>query len=1567
MKNKLYVIALILLTPILILNFYYPSKNTQSPPQAPLPYTDKFLIGAMNSQENMPVYDSGGFNTTHKYIESEWNTALGRHTPIAYMTGEHLFDPVPTQAIRDILTDIYNNHNQSRFIWQRPKIEWLSFGQSSIYKAFQDDPDYWFYGFNDTSGTRFTDIQWNGGKDVLYCSSVNMGPGAHFVLKRLKANTEQCKRIVSGKGNEWSGDTECDWFVKPKIRANRNFIINPNNSEVDICKIYVVLNDGTTQKLVTPTTIKAKHFQKNYEQGNLYNGGYLEEFYFDGPLLPPRGLKFHGDLIRPDNTGQSWYFSARGENPETAEINHADIQIEWLDNCEMWIDYVKVENDIADELFKGIRDPWITDEANAVMIDPIYVYNFYTELTEFNNIPCMAYINHKLDSITGGRINYMSDLLPYYQYHMPWYAKGTIDTPDKIKKFFFDRTGIKQIYLGDPYPITATHDNGCFGYTIPQYSKIPNTLPAAPNQYEEYGDRVAPAVYDAWLQNQLDTACAWYTSGGSFNEVDNGMKPMVYKGSFKYLLKRGSAMSKLQNIPFVMMLQAHQWVDEGELDREPTIEEQDLMVNVTVSYGAKGIIFWQMPSFYTNNPCFYCKGIDSGYGNPRRNNVYNQPKWDSLKSTVARLKKWGPTLMSFDNRETDSYIYRVDNERIECINETYFRDVVSYKTGTGEPPCSEDSPDTTDAPHPNGLRYECNEDRYLQVATFKGDGSDYNKYFMIVNRRCSPYKDESNEDNRGGKRFMRVYFDQNHIEFAGYNSWNIIDVENPRAIVGKFDKTALVPYVDLDWFNPGQGKLYKIVPVLPTGGILAGNENITGQNFTCEAPVYNNGYNITIGANTTIHFNDSSKFVMSGGVFTVGDQNTSAPQNITSDAVPGGSWRGHSFTNCEVKIYGATFTGLANDTTYAVNIIDCPVVDIRNCTFNTNSSLKGGVNAICFNNPFIAINNIYIGSNTFNSSGSTIPTVNVSSYAGVTTPLIIENNTFNEGNTAVFLSGVIGGAIKGNTMTDNYIGINALTSSIDVVQNNISSTVTGSMGIFAAGGSELKLNSSGAFTLGGLNNILNEGTGTNNINVDGSYFLLDDGENIFNISSDQNSYHLYGYFPMFTAVTTEETNNCFKVDGSPVDPPINMVTSGYQGSQITFNFNPYLAGCEIPDGGDGLAIDLGDGIYDTIYTGGSGSGGSHSSVASVRRTDKQVYVDPAAKTMYDSISVLMRYRNYTQAKTKCLDLINTYPDSIQSIFAVSKLFLATVASDTSYNAANTLKIFYENLILNHPGNTSLVKRANYYILKCKVRMHEYSQALAGFQQIINQSPYSYEGLIARWDYMATSLLIQGQGGGYSSIDNNSDEFEVGQRHAFDYSDIDGNDDDKKPFTKEQRQDIRKSINTAIEISKNDDEVKIKTLEEKSELGDVNASKELTQMKSLKQVVKTEKPKSIIEHVRIVSEDIRKVFGSSTSSKGNEPKNIPLVFRISQNYPNPFNPVTKINYDLPKDSKVNIVIYDILGREVKRLVNNELKTAGSYIVDFNAMNYASGVYFYRIEAEEPNGNKFVDSKKMVLLK
>jgi trimeric autotransporter adhesin len=93
--------------------------------------------------------------------------------------------------------------------------------------------------------------------------------------------------------------------------------------------------------------------------------------------------------------------------------------------------------------------------------------------------------------------------------------------------------------------------------------------------------------------------------------------------------------------------------------------------------------------------------------------------------------------------------------------------------------------------------------------------------------------------------------------------------------------------------------------------------------------------------------------------------------------------------------------------------------------------------------------------------------------------------------------------------------------------------------------------------------------------------------------------------------------------------------------------------------------------------------------------------------------------------------------------------------------------------------------------------------------------------------------------------------------------------------------------------------------------------------------------------------------------------VPKKYEISQNYPNPFNPVTKIDFDLPFDSKVSIKLYDISGREIKILVN-ETKQAGYYTTEFNGSNISSGTYFYRIIAEG-NGQKFVVTKKALLIK
>ncbi len=92
---------------------------------------------------------------------------------------------------------------------------------------------------------------------------------------------------------------------------------------------------------------------------------------------------------------------------------------------------------------------------------------------------------------------------------------------------------------------------------------------------------------------------------------------------------------------------------------------------------------------------------------------------------------------------------------------------------------------------------------------------------------------------------------------------------------------------------------------------------------------------------------------------------------------------------------------------------------------------------------------------------------------------------------------------------------------------------------------------------------------------------------------------------------------------------------------------------------------------------------------------------------------------------------------------------------------------------------------------------------------------------------------------------------------------------------------------------------------------------------------------------------------------------PNKFNVSQNYPNPSNPKSKIDYMIPFNGKVTLVVYDILGKEVTTLVN-ETQEAGYYSTEFNGSNLTSGVYFYRIIAEG-EGQKHVKTMKMILVK
>ncbi|MBX2992673.1 MAG: T9SS type A sorting domain-containing protein [Bacteroidetes bacterium] len=110
-----------------------------------------------------------------------------------------------------------------------------------------------------------------------------------------------------------------------------------------------------------------------------------------------------------------------------------------------------------------------------------------------------------------------------------------------------------------------------------------------------------------------------------------------------------------------------------------------------------------------------------------------------------------------------------------------------------------------------------------------------------------------------------------------------------------------------------------------------------------------------------------------------------------------------------------------------------------------------------------------------------------------------------------------------------------------------------------------------------------------------------------------------------------------------------------------------------------------------------------------------------------------------------------------------------------------------------------------------------------------------------------------------------------------------------------------------------------------------------------------------------SRSLRMIVGVNSTTHVGQESALPVAFRLDENYPNPFNPSTTIKFRIPVSGHVTLKVYDLLGREVQVLVN-ELLEAGSFETKFDALNLASGVYFYRLQS----GN-FVSLRKMLLTK
>ena len=393
--------------------------------------------------------DSLGTNLWHRYPDgyAGWITSHHNWSKFDSLNAPY---SVYGQRIRELIE--MNQDSGMYTLMNRLKILKLCFGQRSDYqceKQSMADADYWFYTYsnrdnqsqdsNRTGRDTVDNTQFGNGAKVVQCRTGTDQPG--YVVKGLKSNREQINCIDS-----WGSDANdggYKWYVKPRIRIDTSVFQHFDTTR--ICRIEVVDFDGSSIKNVD---LKAKHFE---DGSSTYLGQFVEEFNFGSDP----------DLVLDSTLGHHFNPNCRDLWDQNCRV---DFRVYWYGLCDMWIDYVRVDNNVAHDLFRGVfidtteNRPWLIWEAKDIASHfPGAVYRFYIEEFEFNQIPCMAYVSRKIDSLwkinnPSGSMSLMCDQnYSTFKIHVPGFDTVRMSA-ERIKRTLVDRVGAKEIFMG-AYPI----------------------------------------------------------------------------------------------------------------------------------------------------------------------------------------------------------------------------------------------------------------------------------------------------------------------------------------------------------------------------------------------------------------------------------------------------------------------------------------------------------------------------------------------------------------------------------------------------------------------------------------------------------------------------------------------------------------------------------------------------------------------------------------------------------------------------------------------------------------------------------------------------------------------------------------------------------------------------------------------------------------------------------------------------------------------------------------------------------------------------------------------------------
>lgn len=293
-----------------------------------------------------------------------------------------------------------NSGKNLRTMMDRVKLNRLCYGQRSEYQCEEGNINsyYDFYAWATHNSNVSQDFSEQVSGNWVY--GRHSIPGVHqpgLVCESLIANREQVNTVALSNPNEI--DKFHNFYIKPRIRIPIGL---PDNTE--ICRIIIYNWNGPSNpnNKILEVTLKAKHFKVD-NGGNNYNGGYVEEYNF---------IDEGFNLLLLDNLAAGINKFNPDEHRITNPGCNVDFQVEWLGNCEMWIDYVRVDDDVAERLFKNDPDfeLWLQNEAILAESGNDNALKFYLEEFEMNNIPCIAYVNNKLKLNSGYKFSLMCDL-----------------------------------------------------------------------------------------------------------------------------------------------------------------------------------------------------------------------------------------------------------------------------------------------------------------------------------------------------------------------------------------------------------------------------------------------------------------------------------------------------------------------------------------------------------------------------------------------------------------------------------------------------------------------------------------------------------------------------------------------------------------------------------------------------------------------------------------------------------------------------------------------------------------------------------------------------------------------------------------------------------------------------------------------------------------------------------------------------------------------------------------------------------------------------------------------------